>query len=798
MPMGTGAVALAEGAPLPRPGNAMPRRRAADLHRMAKAAPPPPAAEAVKDDAVRKDAEAPRVAPMAGGIAQRDIRAGCCFGAAVDAKNAGRTAVREFPVPNYKPDYDGPRSDFRETIYWNPSVKTDGGKAKVTFFASDAVTSFRAVAEGVSAGGMPGRGDTLVESVLPVSLAVKLPLEVSAGDTIDLPITIANNTGRTQTAAFAARFGSAFKLKNQPPATVRLGAGEKKTVRATLSVIGNGKDPEAGQVEIFVRAGHLKDEVKKTLRVVPLGFPQKAEASGTLANVARHEIDLAGALPGTITASINLYPSPLSTMIKGTEAMIREPYGCFEQASSANYPNIMILSYLEEHKAADPALVAKTMTVLDHGYQKIAGYESPKHGYEWFGGDPGHEALTAYGLMEFHDMAAVYGGVNAPMVQRTQQWLLSRRDGHGGFLRNSRALDSFGRAGEAVTNGYIAYALAETGTKSLAPELAAQKRAAKTTKDPYVMALAANVLVDLEPKASTTAAAIARLAKMQSEDGSFSGAAESITKSGGVALNIETTSLAAMAMLKAGTEGDAVRRAVSWIHDHQNGAGGYGSTQSTVLALKALAQYAEASRRTRAGGTVSLRVNGKRAGRITFKKGDAGPLTFDNLARYLRPGKNVIELSLESSTELPYSVGVTYRSARPATSPAAKVAITTSLAKSTVPVGESVRMNVAIKNVTDAGIPMVLARVGLPGGLTFQTWQLKELREKHLIDFYETREREVILYLRSMAPGAEKAIPLELVARVPGHYVGPASRAYLYYTDEDKHWAPPATITVER
>jgi len=33
-------------------------------------------------------------------------------------------------------------------------------------------------------------------------------------------------------------------------------------------------------------------------------------------------------------------------------------------------------------------------------------------------------------------------------------------------------------------------------------------------------------------------------------------------------------------------------------------------------------------------------------------------------------------------------------------------------------------------------------RIGIPGRLTLQTWQLKELREKGAIDFYETRPRE--------------------------------------------------------
>ena len=36
---------------------------------------------------------------------------------------------------------------------------------------------------------------------------------------------------------------------------------------------------------------------------------------------------------------------------------------------------------------------------------------------------------------------------------------------------------------------------------------------------------------------------------------------------------------------------------------------------------------------------------------------------------------------------------------------------------------------------------MTLARIGLPGGLTFQTWQLKELRDKGKVGFDETRQR---------------------------------------------------------
>ena len=111
---------------------------------------------------------------------------------------------------------------------------------------------------------------------------------------------------------------------------------------------------------------------------------------------------------------------------------------------------------------------------------------------------------------------------------------------------------------------------------------------------------------------------------------------------------------------------------------------------------------------------------------------------------------------------------------------------------------DGVTLRTHLENTTSAGIPMTLARVGIPGGLVFQTWQLKELRDKGLIDFYETRPREVILYWRALPPSAKKDIDLNLLAAVPGTYEAPASSAYLYYTAEDKAWTKPVAITIDK
>src|SRR5690606_14553989 len=109
--------------------------------------------------------------------------------------------------------------------------------------------------------------------------------------------------------------------------------------------------------------------------------------------------------------SFTAYPSVMSDLMKGIESIIREPHGCFEQTSTSNYPNILIKQYLQqmgEGGAKKNTPIPQGLdALLDKGYKKLTSYETKEKGYEWFGGTPAHEALTAYGLMQFNDMKAV-------------------------------------------------------------------------------------------------------------------------------------------------------------------------------------------------------------------------------------------------------------------------------------------------------------------------------------------------------------------------------------------------------
>jgi hypothetical protein len=456
----------------------------------------------------------------------------------------------------------------------------------------------------------------------------------------------------------------------------------------------------------------------------------------------------------------------------------------------------MILRYLKEQGISDARLLGRASHLIEDGYKKLTGFETPQRGYEWFGAAPGHEALTAYGLVEFSDMKAVYSDVDKQMMARTADWLRSRRDGKGGYARDPKSLDSFGAASPEVTNAYITWSLSEARQPGFEPEIEASARLAQHSGDAYVLALATGTLFNAGHKGAGQEAA-RRLVQLQESDGSWKKASHSITRSGGDNLHVETTALAVLALLKSGGYQEPTDRAVEWLVSHRRGYGAWGATQATVLGLKALTAYATARGRERSSGSVALVINGVQVAKKSYEADDREPLTFSGFGSELRSGKNRVELRHSGSGTLPFSFGVDYRASTPATSPLAAVDLTTALERSHVKLGESVRLSVTVRNKTDKGQPMTLARVEIPGGLMLQTWQLKELRDKGLIAFYETQPRAVNLYLRQLQPSESVQLPLDLLAFAPGDFTSQASTAYLYYTDEHKTWVAPTQVAVE-
>ena len=111
--------------------------------------------------------------------------------------------------------------------------------------------------------------------------------------------------------------------------------------------------------------------------------------------------------------------------------------------------------------------------------------------------------------------------------------------------------------------------------------------------------------------------------------------------------------------------------------------------------------------------------------------------------------------------------------------------------------GAVTEARVVVTNRTNETVPTPIAIIGIPGGLEVRHDQLKELVKAGKIAAYEVLGREVVLYWRAFQAEARVTLPLSLVAAIPGTYTGPASRAYLYYTDEHKKWVEGLRVEIK-
>lgn len=693
--------------------------------------------------------------------------------------------AKEFPKRQYTAE-DSTRSDFASTVYWNGNVQTDrNGRARVEFVTNDLISSFKTTVEGFGDDGSVGRTEYSFTTNQPFSIDVKVPAELVAGDKLFIPVFLKNTTSSEVNGRMVITSPKQLNILSKVN-DVTVTANETKVMY--LEAVATNQTGD-GKLEVKFISGTANDAFTKTITVAAKGFPANISLSGQDLS-KEFFINPVNVVPGSMKVTFTAYPNIMSELMSGVDAILREPYGCFEQTSSSNYPNIMIMQYIKTMKVDNPQLEARAKKLLDDGYKKLVAFETKENGYEWFGASPAHEALTAYGLMEFEDMKTVYTGVDQKMIDRTAKLLLDKRDGNGGFKKNPRALDSFGGADEDITNCYIVYALTEAGRgKEIEKEIDAVYKVAKKSNDPYMLALIANALYN-NSDTKRGDELVNMLINLQQEAGSWTGRKHSITRSTGKALQIETTALVAMAIMKSQSPNVAsLTSAIKSIVDSRSGYGGFGSTQSTILALKALTQYASFSRKTDEAGTVEVLVNGAVVASKNFEKGEKNNIVLDGLEKDLLHGKQKVEVRFTGcKNALPYAMNVSYSTTLPESSKQCVVNLETKLSKRAVKVGETIRLTATLKNKTAEGQPMTMAIIGIPAGFSAQPWQLKELQEKGIIDFYEVSGNNIACYYRTLVPGAIKQINLDLKAELPGEYEAPAASAYLYYTNEHKHW----------
>lgn len=681
-----------------------------------------------------------------------------------------------FYAPVYTSTQTDRKTDFRNCVYWNSIVQTDSeGKAKFEFYNSDETSTFTILAEGTSFKGDLGSNKNSYVVKEPIQTDLKIPLYVSQEDVIKIPFWIKNNSDEPLSIQASLSMSDYFE-SNQSTQTIQLKQDESTVVYfpVTAQKIGN-KIP----LQISLSAKEYNQTIEKTIDIYGKGFPLTHSFSGT--KELNERFTITNPLQNSIQSELKVFVNPYNALSDGLEGMLREPHGCFEQVSSVNYPNIMALQLMNA-KGVSPETKQKALQFLTNGYNKLKNYESKNGGFEWYGGNPGHESLTAYGLLQFHEMSN-FISIDQNLIKRSIEWLYSRKDGEGGFKQNNGKY-GFSAIKNEVNNAYIVYVLSEIGEKNIDKEYQKALAEALKNKDVYRSALVALAAHNLKDFVSYKK--LLGNIKSALQESSFGEIKieQTVVRSYNTSQTIEWMSLYALAILKEKQINQELIDVLDFIQSSKK-RNGFGSTQATALALKAITTFSSIAKSSPNQPKIDAKLNNLELDTTNY---DAGGNITINTLQAIKEGENTLDFKLQHDQGIPFLFYVNYFTYVPDNSPQCELKLTTKVNQRKLKVSETARLEVQINNLTKSVVQNPIVRIGIPGGTSPEPWQLKELVEKEIVDYYEIFESELVFYFREMNALETRTINLDLKAQLPGNYQGIASSAYLYYNNEHKNW----------
>jgi uncharacterized protein YfaS (alpha-2-macroglobulin family) len=624
---------------------------------------------------------------------------------------------------------------------------------------------------------------------------------------------VSNYLEKPQSVAVTFREASWFLRLEEASKTLLLAPGEVRSVHFRLKV----RDVGHHELEVLAKGEGAADAVRRPIEVVPDGRRVERVESGTLRPSATVAIEAPEeAIPGSVSAIVKIYPSTFSQLVEGLDAIFQRPFGCFEQTSSTTYPNVLALDYLKRTAKSVPAVEARARQYIHLGYQRLLSFEIAGGGFDWFGRPPANRVLTAYGLMEFEDMARVHD-VDQAVLDRTRRWLLDQQKADGTWDPEGHRLHDDPTAGQGgdrlarlSTTAYIAWAVFashadDPKARATRDFLTGQQPA--TIDDPYTLALVANALLTIDPNAAVTRLYLDRLLGMKhvSDDGKLTwweplAKRRTMFYGSGTAGSVETTATGVLALLADGRAPVITRSALAWIAGHKDANGTWGSTQATVLALKALLSGTGKALGGDRPRRLSIALDGSEVRELTVTVDQADVVQQADLSERVTRGLHRLTLTDRSETDSGFQVVFRYHvpEDRKGKEPAHEgpLAIRVDYDRTSLVLDELVKVKATIENRAADVAPMVVLDLPIPAGFAIERDDLERLVKTGAMARYQLTPRSAIVYLRGLAPGRPLELAYRLRGVMPVKVTAPAARAYEYYDPERGGSTSPVQLSV--
>lgn len=641
----------------------------------------------------------------------------------------------------------------------------------------------------VSSRGVYGFVEKTFVSQKPFNIAADLPLNFYKDEQFVLPLVLENN----QNVAVS----------------VTLTDGKRFDIPAKGSVVHTIVLTPKG-LPLDFQARDANGNVLDTLRISPAllnnGTLQTASASGYVFGNQPLNFSFytpASYITGNNSLRVCFKNSGLGLIIEAIRKLNQQPYGCFEQASSVNFPLVLALKLLLKLRPFTPELQKlfdEILANLKKGIALLLTYECTDGGFEWFGKSPCHATLTAYGLWQFREIRDL--GLDTPLfdyalLDRLVNFLQTAKDGKGGYKIRG-GYDELGNPDQEVSDIYVNYVLSQDSA-SFKSGFASELQGIRTLYgeykknpnrlDSYRLALVALMYFNLG-EVEVAREIVIQLFSRQKPSGEIAQSITSITRSSGISLSIETTALTLIIALRVKYFDNlpAIDGCLKYLTGQMTG-GAYSSTQATILSLMAFSEYISAFNISANREVYNISFQGKQFGSLSISPNDLRPQCIDlsaALAKVEAPNFQIqvaVTATAGSQSKSFFSIDLQYYDSNPSSVYNSPLIAKVSRQDSS----NNFVYNVQITNNKQEDVGMVTYEFNKPSCSDFNINDLDNMVKRQIIDYYEIRNEnsQVAIYFRGMRKNSTREFTVSVVKR----YTQTACKerihlAYLYY-DKD-------------
>ncbi len=312
----------------------------------------------------------------------------------------------------------------KNVSFWSGILQADGsGNVKydidIPQFSGDIRTMVAAYK-----GKAFGSADRHTKVADPIIISTALPRFLSPKDEVVMPVSVSNTTGKNATAVITVKISGPASVKGAETQTVQIPANREQ--RAVFNITAN---PAIGAAKVTVTVKALNETfVNETdISVRPPASLQKITGSGMVPENATTPLTFANTfIASSVSGKLVIGKSPLTQFSKHLDDLVRYPYGCVEQTTSAAFPQIYYADLVKSmngigDKDLNPSYnVQQAINKLQSMQQSDGGLSYwPGGGEEsWWG-----SVYAAHFLFEAHK--AGYD-VNAGTLDRLYQYMKYR------------------------------------------------------------------------------------------------------------------------------------------------------------------------------------------------------------------------------------------------------------------------------------------------------------------------------------------------------------------------------------